>query len=420
VLDRRRVVLAGLLLAGTVIAGCAAGGSGPSPLAPATTAPSSATSVAVVPGTAGTVALPPFNGTTPAFAFVAGAPSGLTLSATQTTTAPSNAPAPSSLARKAEALSGATPFLYITTTFSANVPAGVLSAEVLSLASSLPTTASYFCEVDDLTTGSTGKVATYGPGVLSNGTLTISNSGTPVLLGGHTYLFQFYYLTGGPSPTPTATAHATASPTATATATATAQSTAQATATPTPTPTPTPSPTAPPTVSPTASPVPQPLYTFTGPSVSTSSITPPTQPSLTIPASGVYGVYGVSVAISWGAETSSAPFVLTADLGSQSAGDIHPSSYPFYTGGVVTPMFYLQVASSAPVVFAKTPAVTVSAATFPGANCSIWVYQNSGGGFAWSQVAVSGYPAGNVAAIPAVATSISINPGFATPLFVGC
>ena len=287
---------------------------------------------------------------------------------------------------------------------------------MLTLAGSLPATAPHYCEIDDLTAGSTGKVATYGPGRLSNGTLTISNSSTPVLLAGHTYLFQFYYLTGGPSPTPTATAHATASPTATATAT----STALATATPTATPAPTASPTAAPTASPTASPVPQPLYTFSGPSVSTGTITPPTQPAVTVPASGVYGTYGASVSFAWGAETTTAPFILTTSLGSQGAGDIHPTSYPFYTGGVVTPMFYIQVASSASVAFTKTPAVTVTANSFPGANCSLWVYQNNGGGFTWILVAGPVFPGGNVASIPAVTTSVGINPGTATPLFVGC
>ncbi len=155
-----------------------------------------------------------------------GAPAGVTITASSSATGPSNAPAPSSVKRAAESINGAVPFFFVTFTVSANLSTQFFSSQTVSLLSSDPSTASYYVEFDDITSSPGTKLGCTGPGTVSGSTATISNSnsggvcmnsgsgGPPTLATGHTYLLQFYYVTGSsasPTPTPTATATATAS-----------------------------------------------------------------------------------------------------------------------------------------------------------------------------------------------------------------
>jgi hypothetical protein len=416
VLLQRRFLFVGLFLAATIVAGCTGGSSGVAPSAQATASASpgsSNTQLIAIPSTAGQVALAVVAGTTPGFGINSGAPAGLTMNATGSVTAPANAPAPTSAVRKSAAAVSATPFLYVTATFSANVPAGIIGSELLALSSSLPAGNQYFCEIDDITPGSAGKVGTFGPVFPSGGVVTIVNgtaSSAPSFTGGHTYLFQFYQLpvsTASPSPSPSPSPSGGAS------------------ASPSPSPSPTGSPTASP--SPQGSTTPVPAYSFTGPSGSTASVTPPTLPGPLVPATGTgYGTYGAHVSIQFGSETTSAPFSLGIALGSTSA-DISPSNtFPFYTGSAATPLFYASITSSAAVSFAQTPAVTVTVTNGFGSSnlCSLFAYANNNGGpFSW-QAFASANVSGNSVTIPAVTSppgeTVDLTPGKTQLLFIGC
>ena len=415
---QRRLVPVGLLLAGAVVAGCTnASTTGPAPSVQSTPAPGSlGTQLVVIPGTAGTVSLPAIDGITPAFGIASGAPAGLTMSASESTGAPANAPAPSSLARKtAAAATGIVPFLYITSTFSAAVPAGIIASEILSFAAGLtPSGPDFYCEIDDVTTANGSKIATFGPFTVNGGSVTIVNGtgGTsPSFLANHTYLFQFYALPI-PVPTPTPSPSPSAMPTATATATSTASAT----------PSPTPSPTGPGT--------PVPAFNFTGPSASVASVTPPTLPAaLVVPATGAagYGTYAAHVSIQFGAETTTAPFALGAALGS-TANDISPAAqFPFYTGSAATPIFYALLTTTAEVSFSQTPAITVSVSSFGSRNlCGLFVYANTGSSpYAWTLIpGAQANVTGNTVTIPAVVppagVTVDLQPNKTTLVFVGC
>lgn len=416
-----------MFLAAAVFAGCAGGSTGSTPSVQPSNSPSPGpTGVALVaiPGSAGTVSLPTIGFVTPAFGIAVGAPAGLTMRATESFTAPSNAPAPSSRVRKT-ALSTPTiaPFLYVTATFSANVPAGVVASEVLAYSStSVISGLNFYCEVDDLTASPAGKIVTFGPATASGQTVTISNSipGSvgPALTAGKTYLFQFYDLPiPGPTPTPTATPVPTPTPTPTATPSATPTPSAAPSTSPTPTPVPTG----------TATPVP--AFAFTGASATTASVTPPTPPGpLVVPATGGYGTYNAQVTIQFGAETTTSPFTMTLALGS-TAADISPAgSFPFYTGSAATPLFYMLFTPSAAVSFAQTPVITVTASSFASSNlCSLFIYANGNGGGAYSWVQVPGAQAnvsGSSVTIPAAPPppgfTIDLFPNKTQLAFVGC
>lgn len=424
-LFHRRLVFVCLFLTGTIVAGCAGnitGGPPPSAVASSSASPGSGnTSLIAIPGTAGTVALPAVGGTTAGFTFNGGAPAGLTMSAAASASAPANAPVPASVARTSAAskkpASTTNPsFFYVTATFSAAVPAGLIASELLAAQVGGAITGingSFYCDLDDLTSPGSLHV-TFGPGTeSSNGVLTIPNgTNAPALVAGHAYLFQFYVV--GPTPTPsataTATATATASPTAAPTATATATSSAAPTATP----------------SPQGSATPVPAYTFSGPSASTATVTPPTLPAaLVVP--GNYGTYGAHVTVTFGSETTTAPFSLGLALGS-TANDISPSgTFPYYTGSAATPLFYALITTTAAVSFAQTPAVTVTANSFGSSNfCSLYVYANNGGtGFQWQTFPGAGANvAGSTVTIPAVTPpagiTVDLTPGKTQLVFVGC
>jgi hypothetical protein len=290
-----------------------------------------------------------------------------------------------------------------------------VASEVLVLSAALPTTAYYYCELDDITSAA-GFVGTFGPVTPSNGAVTFVNaaggSGAPELTAGHTYLFQFYQL-AIPAPTPT--------PTATATATATAS------ATPTATPVPTATPIA--TATPVGTATAVPAFTFSGPSASAPSVNPPAAPAaLVVPATGSYGTYGAQATIAWGASTGSSAYALSAALGS-TASDISPAGqFPFYTGSAATPLFYVLLSSTASVTFAQTPAISVTVSNGFGSNnvCGLYIYANTGGSaFAWIAVpGAQGSVSGNTVMIPAAGPpagqTINIVPGQTSLAFVGC
>jgi hypothetical protein len=275
-----------MFLAVAAIAGCAGGSTaGPTPSVTASPGSSNTTLVAI-PGTAGTVALTAVSGITPGFAIGSGAPAGLTASTTVSASAPSGAPTLSVARKTQSATSPITPFLYVTASFSANVPSGVILSELLALSSSLPANADYYCAITDLTAAS--QTTTFGPVVPVNGIVTISNgtaANTPAFTSGHTYLFEFYELpipTNSPTPSPSPTA-TSSSPTPSPSPTATSSS-----------PTPSPSPTQTSAGTATAPPV----FTFTGPSATSASVTPPNAPAaIVVPASGTYGTHAAQVSI---------------------------------------------------------------------------------------------------------------------------
>jgi hypothetical protein len=415
VLFQRRFISVGLFLAVAAMAGCSGGSTaGPAPSVTATPGSSNTTLVAI-PAAGGTVALTAVAGITPGFSIGSGAPSGLTASTTASVTAPSGAPALSVARKTQSATSPITPFLYVTATFSANVPSGVVLSELLQLASSLPANADYYCALTDLTAVS--QTATFGPAVPVNGIVTISNgsaASTPAFTAGHTYLFEFYELpisTATPTPSPSPTASGSATPTPAPSATATGNSS----------PAPSPSPTQTSAGTATAPPV----FTFTGPSATSASVTPPTVPAA-ISVGNSYGPHDAHVSIQLGAATSSAAYTMTATLGSVGIGDIGSSNFPYYSGNAATPLFYVELTPSVPVTFSQTPAVTVTVNSFGSSNsCSLFIYGNTGGSaYQWIQVPnTTETVSGTTVAIPAAAaigTQVNYSPTQAQVGFIGC
>jgi hypothetical protein len=160
--------------------------------------------------------LPAVGGQAATLSIAAGAPAGLTINATEQVGAPANAPAPSSHERRAQSIAGAVPFFYVAFTISGGtLSVGSLAGESVTQTSSLPTTAAYYAEFDDITSAPGTKLATCGPATLTGALVQITNSaiahgcsgtaGTSNLVAGHSYLLQFYYIpAGSATPTPPA------------------------------------------------------------------------------------------------------------------------------------------------------------------------------------------------------------------------
>ena len=395
----RRYALSALLVTAAIVAGCAGGSTGGGPVpnaqASASATPASNTQLLAIPNQAGTLSLPQIGNVTPGFGISPGAPAGLTVNATEGVSAPANAPAPSAVTRKTAAVpAGTTPFLYLTAKFSADGPSGVLASEILSLSGTLPAGLNVFCEIDDITSATATKIGTLGPVPLTaNVVFANSGSGT-TLIGGHTYLFQFYeeaVVPATPSPSPSPSPSPTAS---------------GATPTPSPSPSGTPTPSPVPTVTSAGTATAPPVFAFSGPTGSTATVTPPTVPGALVPSvpPGGYGTHAAHVSIQLGAATSTAAYSMTGDLGS--VGDL-PGNFPFYTGSAATPLFYSQLVPSATVTFSQLPAIAVTVNSFGSSNtCSLFIYANTGGSaYQWVQVPGSQVNvSGTSVSIPAAAS----------------
>jgi len=217
---------------GLIVASCGGGSIATTPISNATNAPAS---TQTVPSGGGSLTLPAAaGGQVATLAFAAGATGGVTVTASSSATGPGNAPAPSSLTRSTEAISGAVPFFYITFTVSGNLLATLLNSETVTLLASQPSNASYYVEFDDITSSPSTKLGCAGPGTVSGTTATVTNQSasgacsntggnSPNLVPGHTYLVQFYYVAAGTaSPSPSPSSSASASPSAQPSATASA------------------------------------------------------------------------------------------------------------------------------------------------------------------------------------------------------
>ncbi|MFY9780381.1 MAG: alkaline phosphatase family protein [Candidatus Baltobacteraceae bacterium] len=187
-----RPFVLGAVAAALLLAGCGGNGS----VTPAASPPP-VTSTQAVPTTAGSIALPAANGIASSLSIAAGAPSGLTVTATSFSTAPANAPAPSSALRQVKSVAGATPFLYVQLQFSGTLQASYLAGETLTLPTTPVASGGYYVEIDDTTVSPATKLLSVGPGTVSGQTVTIADPTTgnavlPAFLSGHTYLLQFY------------------------------------------------------------------------------------------------------------------------------------------------------------------------------------------------------------------------------------
>lgn len=193
----RLAVLAVAVSGGLAVAGCIGGSATSVPSGAINAAPS----LQALPTAGGTLNVPPAaNGQTAAISVGAGAPAGIFVTSSSSTTAPGSAPAPTYL-RRLDSLAGAVPFFYVTFSVSAPVSASYLTAESVELMAAQPASGIYYVEFDD----SGVKLGTSGPATASNGRVTISNLGgdnAPTLLPGHVYLLQFYYLPAGSTSAP--------------------------------------------------------------------------------------------------------------------------------------------------------------------------------------------------------------------------
>ncbi|MBV8748552.1 MAG: hypothetical protein JO103_02435 [Candidatus Eremiobacteraeota bacterium] len=403
---------AGIGLA-ALLAACNGGGATAPVVSTGTTAPTptptptpaSASTTLPVPTSAGTIVLPSLSGMSTSFQIGAGVPAGTTITANESLTAPPNAPAPSSRVRQPQSLSGATNVFYVTVTVSQSFSTQFITGEALTLASTLPTNALYYVEVDDVTAAPGTKIASFGPANVSGLVAQFVNSGVAngggSIAVGHTYLFQFYYLAGSsPTPTPTPSPTPTSGPTVTPTATATPTATPTATATPTPGGNPTPTATATPTATPTPTPTPVATptnYVFTGTGATATQ---------TFNASGgtiATGPYqGVSLNTTWGANNANGSFTFTQSLATGS-GDVTPNTFPLNSGNghVVT---YIEFTASSSALFTQTPNATLtvnSPASFGGTTCYLWVLQGLGGGNPqWTRVIGPATPSGSTINFP--------------------
>jgi hypothetical protein len=191
------------------IASCSGGTVASTPIAAPTA--TSAPVTQAIPATGGALNLATSTSQVASVAIGAGAPAGVTLTASSSDTAPSNVPVISSLARTSQAktlaITGAIPFFYVTFSVSANFSTQFLSSETVSLLPSNPTTATYGVAFDDITTASGTELGVAGPGTIANGIVTFANltsANAPTLVPGHTYLMQFFYVPSSASASPIA------------------------------------------------------------------------------------------------------------------------------------------------------------------------------------------------------------------------
>jgi hypothetical protein len=376
---------AGVLLATASLVNCSSGSStvppsiviSPSP-SPAATAQTASGTVSV-PTTASTVPLPSVaGGQLASLAIGAGAPAGVTINATVSNVAPSSAVAPSSIKRSAQSLADAVPFFWVTFTVSGSLPASFFAGESITLGAADPTTASYYAEYDDITSPPATKIVSYGPGTLSAGTVTITNTGVSAssFVSGHTYLLQFYYIPAGdatPSPAPSASPSPTPS------------------ASPSPTPSASPSPTPTPTPVPTTTPLP--AFTFSGSTATDNS----SQCNPTAACQMLYlspgGLFSFSA--------PSAATTLTATAAS-GASQISPSSSFPYLTGMGTVIEYVQLSASPAVSFLGSPQIMLNGAVNGETSCSFYGYENLGAGYAWTFIAGPASTNGSSVTIPGV------------------
>lgn len=387
---RRLLFAFGVIAVAAGIAACSGSSSVPTPTPTATptptSAPASATTTFPIPQSAGSVTLPSAGGMTPALQFGSGAPVGITMTVTDTTIAPANAPAPSAI-RRTQSIAGATPFFYIVATVSSNVAAQYLAGETLSLAGNIPANVSFYVEFDDITASPATKLATTVAGTLSGGLVTFTNTGASgnnvTLTTGHTYLVQFYTApASSSSPAPTTTPSPSGS----------------ATPTPTPTPSPAPSgsgaptPTPTPTASPSSGPTILPQYTFSGESATTGTITTTSGSAATLPAYATSNGT-ISATLNFPASTNTSGTMTVNDAVLSAISGTPP--FPAYTGSG-TVIVYLQfLTSSADLGFPSTPyGPFTDTIAFPGSSgCFFAGYVNqSSNAYTWTQVAPqSGY-----------------------------
>jgi hypothetical protein len=310
-----RFAAAGTALCACLLASCG-GGNVATTLVSATTSPSTSQAV---PSGGGSLALPAAsNGQVAALTFSAGVPAGTTISSSASAAPPAGAPAPASLKRTTQAISGAVPFYFVAFTVSSAFSAANVTGESVTLTSADPTTASYFAEFDDITSTPGTKLATAGPGTIANGVVTILNgtaASSVTLQPGHAYLLQFYYVaaSGTATPSPAATSTASAAPTAP------------------------PSPAATPTSVPTSGAQACSGQTTTASSASATEALATAGGSLCIPA---FGSFGGTIAY---------PTVSTAISATLTSSTTNIGGYPALSSG--TPIFYLQLALSGATTF---------------------------------------------------------------------
>lgn len=168
------------------------------------TSPKASTSQGTIPipTAGGAVNLPSAGGYSATLQIAPGAPAGVTITATASTTAPAGASvAPRTILRK-QVQTGAVPVLYESLTVSATVAAQYFLSETFST-SSAPGAAGalYYVSIVDATTGtSLGDFSQANPGGLT-GTVTIhdtfaviSNESAVSFNPGDSYVFEFYYV----------------------------------------------------------------------------------------------------------------------------------------------------------------------------------------------------------------------------------
>jgi trimeric autotransporter adhesin len=174
---------------------CACGGS----TAPKVSNPQGTISI---PTAGGSVNLPSAGGYSAALQIASGAPSGVTITATASTTAPASASVVARGSLRTQVQANAVPILYETLTVSADVAAQYFLSETFST-STAPSAAGglYYVSIVDVTTGtSLGDFSAANPGG-TTGTVTVHDTfftitGAPVISfnPGDSYVFEFYYV----------------------------------------------------------------------------------------------------------------------------------------------------------------------------------------------------------------------------------
>jgi len=203
-------------------------GSNNSTLTTATSYPTSAADTVTLSTTAGTIPLPavsPGNSVTINYIGSSASPlpspfpsAGITMTTTELSAPPTNAPALTSKNRSILSKSNAVNVTSVEFVLSAALPLAAFNMETLNLAPQEPVNQAYFVELDDLssTTGTT-YINTFPGTAVSSGAVQFTNtsgflptnavpgggSGPVMLNTTDTYLLQFYYLSNGTPATPT-------------------------------------------------------------------------------------------------------------------------------------------------------------------------------------------------------------------------
>lgn len=187
-------------MCGAILPGCGGSSASSGSLTPQgspatpTPTPTSVTVSVILPTAGGSIALPAIGGYSAMFQIAPGAPDGITLTATETTIAPQNAPFVTATRRRPLAGGPSSVFFIILST-TGTTPGQYFAGLSLSLRSPLPNGAMFEDQLSDITSSNNDYRGRFGPSTGANPTQFNFGVLHPTMQPGHAYLHQFFYAT---------------------------------------------------------------------------------------------------------------------------------------------------------------------------------------------------------------------------------